>query len=213
MSSSARLFCFGERLGIYLTVQSSCFSAAAVVILLFYAFIRWWKRRGSQSEDTDVSASILFLNLMLADLLQAIGNMPSFQWMRDREVTEGTLCTAQAIIKQIGINGVALSSLRTVTPLALKCVIAFIWVFIGLVVGIPNAVRRNEPTYYGNTGYWCWIKTGLATQLLSEYVWVWASAVIMAILYGTMSRLIWRLRGSVGGGEVGSRAQAYQQLL
>ncbi|RXW14079.1 hypothetical protein EST38_g11773 [Candolleomyces aberdarensis] len=226
MSSSTRLFCFGERLGIYLTVQSSCFSAAAVLILLFYAFIRSRRRRGSGNEDSHVSASILFWNLMLSDLLQAIGNMPSFQWMRDREVTEGALCTAQAVIKQIGINGVALSSLcialhtfielklqKPVTPLVLKGAIAFIWVFVGLVVGIPNAVRRNEPTYYGDTGYWCWIKDGLSTQLLSEYVWVWASAFIMAILYGTMFRLIWQLRGGAGGVEVGARTQAYQQLF
>ncbi|KAJ2922566.1 hypothetical protein H1R20_g14517, partial [Candolleomyces eurysporus] len=69
---------------------------------------------------------------------------------------------------------------------ASKIGVAFIWFFIALVVGIPNAVHRND-VYYGKTGYWCWIKTDFkAAQILSEYLWVWASAFIMAILYGIM---------------------------
>ena len=89
---------------------------------------------------------------------------------------------------------------------ASKFGVAFIWIFIGLVVGIPNAVHRND-IYYGETGFCefclaysppsefgfanmckgCWIKTEFkAAQILSEYLWVWASAFIMAILYGVM---------------------------
>ncbi|KAJ2922562.1 hypothetical protein H1R20_g14516, partial [Candolleomyces eurysporus] len=200
MSSDKEPFSFDERLGIYFSLQSSCLSAAAVVTLLSYAFIRWWKRRGrSSGVDSDASGSILFLNLMLADLLQAIANMPNIRWMREGKVTEGTLCTTQAVIKQIGINGVALSSLfialHTFSVLILRwkvrrhapeAGVAFIWIFIVLVVGIPNAVHRNE-RYYGDTDYWCWITREFqAAQLLTEYVWMWVSAFIMAILYGIM---------------------------
>lgn len=183
----------------YLGIQSSFLSAAAVIILLSYAFIRWWKRRGQKSQYMDASGSSLFLNLMVADLLQAIGSMPSIRWMREGTVTAGSLCTAQAVIKQIGINGVALSSLcigiHTFGVLVLqwkvprhasKLAVVFIWVFIALVVGIPNAVHRKE-VYYGPTGYWCWIdKKHTAARIVTEYVWVWASGLIMAILYGIM---------------------------
>ncbi|RXW18065.1 hypothetical protein EST38_g7787 [Candolleomyces aberdarensis] len=164
-SSMCSGFSFDQRLGIYLSVQSACLGTA---LLRLY-------------------------------LLQAIGNLPSIRWMRHGSVSEGSLCTAQAVIKQIGINGVALSSLfialHTFGVLVLrwkvprhasKVGVAFIWIFIALVVGIPNAVHRND-VYYGQTGYWCWIKTDFkAAQILSEYLWVWASGFIMAILYGIM---------------------------
>ncbi|KAF6751625.1 hypothetical protein DFP72DRAFT_906698 [Ephemerocybe angulata] len=110
----------------------------------------------------EASGSSLFLNLMLADLpVQTIGSMPSIRWMREGTVTAGSLCTAQAVIKQIGINGVALSSLcialHTFGVLVLqwrvprhdsKLAVVFVWVFIALVLGIPNAVHRKE-VYYG----------------------------------------------------------------
>ena len=63
---------------------------------------------------------------MLADLLQAIGTLPLSQffrsklfqgffpnvrWMALARVESGTLCTAQAVLKQIGIVNVSLSSL------------------------------------------------------------------------------------------------------
>ncbi|KAJ2919918.1 hypothetical protein MD484_g441, partial [Candolleomyces efflorescens] len=212
-SSPDKPFSFDERLGIYLSVQSACLSGAAVLILLTYAFIRWRKRRGNTSVESDASGSEIFLTLMLADLLQAIGNLPSIRWMRDGYVTEGSLCTAQAVIKQIGINGVALSSffiaLHTFGVLVLrwkvhrhasKVGVALIWVFIGIVVGIPNAVHRND-VYYGDTQYWCWIKTEFkAAQILSEYLWVWSSAIIMTVLYGIMFLF---MRGFlvIGGGK------------
>jgi len=36
----------------------------------------------ANAEDADASGSSLFLNLMLADILQAAGSMPSIAWMR-----------------------------------------------------------------------------------------------------------------------------------
>lgn len=52
------------------------------------AQVRWLKtahilRRSPGRVQTEATDSSLFLNLMLADLLQAIGNMPSIKWMRD----------------------------------------------------------------------------------------------------------------------------------
>ena len=65
---------------------------------------------------------------MLADLLQALGTrqlsrfltspnlfppgfFPNIRWMALARVESGTLCTAQAVLKQIGIVNVSLSSL------------------------------------------------------------------------------------------------------
>ncbi|TFK21879.1 hypothetical protein FA15DRAFT_672092 [Coprinopsis marcescibilis] len=203
MDSDA-VFTFEERLGISFVVQSSFMSAAAVSVLLVYALYRWLKRmrilkRDGSRVQADVTDSSLFLNLMLADLLQALGGMPSIRWMREGRITEGPLCTAQAVIKQIGINGVALTSLaiavQTFSVLILrwraprrisKLLVLGVWIFTALVVSIPYAVHRNKP-YYGITGYWCWIYSQRRTeQIVSEYLWVWTAAILMAVLYGFM---------------------------
>jgi len=55
-----------------------------------------------------------------------------------------------------------------------------------LVIGIPNAIHRHE-AYYGNTGYWCWIKAPFkAEQIVTEYLWVWVAGLLMIILYTMM---------------------------
>jgi hypothetical protein len=42
----------------------------------------------------------------------------------------------------------------------------------------------SRPDHIINTG--CWIKEDKLAQLLTEYVWMWVSALVMAILYGIM---------------------------
>ncbi|TEB19065.1 hypothetical protein FA13DRAFT_1744787 [Coprinellus micaceus] len=188
-------FSFDERLGMYLVLQSSCLSAAAVLILLGYAFARWLKRRGKKDVYNDASGSSLFRNLMIADLIQAAGSLPIARWMRDGHITAGPTCTAQAVLKQIGINGFI--GLHTFSVLILgwrlhrhasKIGVLVVWVFTALVVGIPNAVHRNKVYYGFDSGdYWCWITDDFkAARIMSEYVWVWSAAFIMAILYGIM---------------------------
>lgn len=197
-------FDFDTRIGIYFSVQFAFLSAAAVSVLLVHALVRWLKRmkflrRGSMLVQADVTDSSLFLNLMLADLLQAVGNMPSIKWMREGRITLGSVCTAQAVIKQVGINGVALTSLaiavHTFSILILrwraprhiaKFMVAGVWAFTALVVGIPYAIRRDH-LYYGDTGFWCWIVPEWRTeQIVSEYAWVWTAAIAMVVLYGIM---------------------------
>ncbi|CAA7260692.1 unnamed protein product [Cyclocybe aegerita] len=197
-------FTFGQRLGIFFTIEGSVLSAVSVTFILFFALYKWLRRTVRTwgkpvMQPSDASDSSLFLNLMLADLIQAIGNMPNIKWMADAEITEGPLCTAQAVIKQIGIVGVAMTSLaiavHTFSILVLrwraprhisKFVVVGVWVFTALVIGIPNAVHRNE-RYYGPTGYWCWIVTEYKVeQIVTEYLWVWVAGLSMAILYTLM---------------------------
>ncbi|KAF8149493.1 hypothetical protein B0H34DRAFT_189084 [Crassisporium funariophilum] len=120
-----------------------------------------------------------------------------------QEITEGSLCTAQAVLKQIGIVGVAMTSLaiavHTFSILVLrwkaprhisKYVVLGVWIFTALVIGIPNAIHRNEK-YYGPTGYWCWIVPEFKTeQIVTEYLWVWIAGFSMAILYTIMFLVI-----------------------
>ncbi|KAH9484864.1 hypothetical protein JR316_0001766 [Psilocybe cubensis] len=198
------MFSFNERLGVFLTVEASFLSLVAVASILCFVIYKWLRRTvttwgKSVVLSKDATDSSLFLNLMFADMIQAIGNMPSIRWMEDGFITEGQLCTAQAAVKQVGIVGVALTSLaigvQTFSILVLrwrapkhisKLLVVGIWIFAGLVIGIPNAVHRNT-VYYGNTGYWCWILQEFKTeQIVTEYLWVWSAGILMVILYGIM---------------------------
>ncbi|KDR67559.1 hypothetical protein GALMADRAFT_79777 [Galerina marginata CBS 339.88] len=198
------MFSFNERLGIFFTIEGSFLSLFSVSSVLCFVVYKWLRRTvltwgKSKVLSPDASDSSIFLNLMLADLVQSLGNLPNIRWMEDGEITEGHLCTAQAAIKQVGIVGVAMTSLAIAVhtfsvlvlrwkapPYLSKITVVGVWVFTALVIGIANAIHRNE-SYYGNTGYWCWILEKYETELIvTEYLWVWVSGFSMIILYGIM---------------------------
>jgi hypothetical protein len=61
--------------------------------------------------------------------------------------------------------------------------VLIIWGFTALVVGIPYSFHRKE-RYYGEVGYWCFIRKGFTKeQLISSYLWLWMAAFLMVILY------------------------------
>jgi len=171
-------------------------SAIAASLVLLLAAGRWLHRTASGREPNSTD-NIIFLNLMLADLIQAIGVLPMIWWMADGVITEGRLCTAQAVIKQVGANGVALSSLaiavHTFCVLVLrwtapkffsKLVVLMIWIFIALVIAIPYS---NNKLLYGDAGYWCWVQPAfLKERLVTQYLWLWVSLALVIILYAIM---------------------------
>ncbi|KAF9479020.1 hypothetical protein BDN70DRAFT_895235 [Pholiota conissans] len=198
------MFSFNERLGLFLTLEASCLSLACVLFILGFVVYKRLRRTvvswGKQTaRRPDASDSSLFLNLMFADLIQALGNMPSFKWMIDAQITEGQLCTAQAAIKQVGIVGVAMTSLaisvHTFSVLVLRwnapryvtrIMVIGVWVFAAIVIGTPNIVHAHK-RYYGDTGYWCWILVEFkAEEIVTEYLWVWVAGIMNAILYTIM---------------------------
>ncbi|KAF9050251.1 hypothetical protein BJ165DRAFT_1341851 [Panaeolus papilionaceus] len=196
MDDSPTPFSFGVRLGIYFTIQSACLSAASVLLILGLRLRRW--RKGTRTTSTDASDSGLFLNLMLADLIQAIGTLPNVVWMRQGMVSPGPLCTAQAAVKQVGIVGVALTYAIAVHTFLILVVrwrapsnmsqyaIAIIWLCAALILVIPNGIHRKGG-YYGPTGFWCWIDAQYPTErIVTEYLWVWFSAFSLILLYGAM---------------------------
>lgn len=205
------LFTLGERLGIFLTFEAGLLSTVSVASILCYAFyirlrsrLDTWRRKDLR-RSSDATSSLLFLNLMVADLIQGLGVTPNIKWMADGVISEGRLCTTQAVLKQIGIVGVALTSsaiaFHTFCVLVLhwkeppqlpKYVIVGIWTLTALILGSANAVHRNE-VYYGPTQFWCWITDEFkAEQIVTEYLWVWISGFSMIILYSIMFAVIHR---------------------
>ncbi|KAF4603177.1 succinate dehydrogenase flavoprotein subunit [Pleurotus pulmonarius] len=221
-------FNFGVRLGLFLVVEAASLSAISTGCLLFYivygSFNRWRASRTvgqdhakAHSEDTitvdqeaqDVSGSAYFRNLMLAELIQAIGGLLNVRWIIDAEVAfKGQICTAQSVLEQMGDVGVALTTLviasHTFIVLVLRwhtparvtikwfsipvpfIVLSFIWTFITLAIAIPAGLHQSNPDkpYFSRTGYWCWINESYPKERIGlEYFWLWAAAFIQIILY------------------------------
>ncbi|KAF9050121.1 hypothetical protein BJ165DRAFT_1592200 [Panaeolus papilionaceus] len=198
-------FNFGQKLGLFFTVLAACLSAVSVTAILAFFILKWIRRRWhvfrnrGWRNDTDATDSSLFVNLMLADLIQAIALFPNVKWMINGEISIGALCTTQAVLKHIGIVGVSLTSLMIaihtfvvlvlrwrVSRLASALMVFAIWVSVAIIVGIPNIVHRNA-TYYGEAGYWCWIHDAFPTErIVAHYLWIWLASFSMILLYGAM---------------------------
>ncbi|KAF5374837.1 hypothetical protein D9758_000391 [Tetrapyrgos nigripes] len=166
----AEPFDFGVRLGLVLIGEAACVSALTVGLLLLYILYSSVTLKGFHVNTTcswRVSTQIhyYFINLLVSDLIQAVGGIIDIKWALEATVQEGVLCTAQGILKQMGDVGVALTSLaitiHTFSVLVLRLyskprtvllVIAAIWLFMVLIVTIGLAAHRRQD-YYGATQY------------------------------------------------------------
>ncbi|KAL0951350.1 hypothetical protein HGRIS_008054 [Hohenbuehelia grisea] len=197
-SSLVSSFPSGTRSGLVLIVLSASLSTVAVLCLLSYIAYSAVKLTPGSSRTWTVSTNVhyYFVNLLISDLVQAIGGVMTVRWMKLNGLVEDRYCTAQGILKQVGDVGVAFTSLaiaiHTFSVLAIRfhaprsvaiIVIALIWVFIALAVGIAWATYKGQE-YYGATQYWCWITEDFPRERIAlEYFWMWFSAFGNIILY------------------------------
>ncbi|KAJ4002428.1 hypothetical protein F5050DRAFT_17484 [Lentinula boryana] len=198
-------FSFGTRLGLAFTTQSACCSALLVSGLLFYILYSAVviKRGATRTWKVSTQVHCYFVNLLIFDLIQAIGGVIDAKWVAEAGVTEGPLCTAQGILKQMGDVGVALSSAiialhtfcvlvlrRNAPPPVAAAVLILIWIFIALIVGLSVSTHKGQD-YYGNTEYWCWITSRYGFQRIAlEYFWLWLAAFINLVCYGIMALVV-----------------------
>ncbi|KAF9517168.1 hypothetical protein BS47DRAFT_1483386 [Hydnum rufescens UP504] len=203
---------FGLRAGILLISEVAVVSFIAATALLLFALYKaighYWRYRGWGPEDSALQpVSVLFLCAIFMDkrVIQAVGSILSARWAFDGAVIEGSYCTAQAVLKQFGNNGVAwftiaiaiMTFLQAIFPGLLSqsqarrlagAMIIFIFLFVFLMITISSTTISH---YYGNTGPWCWIignsKESKRLQIGSEYAFYWLAASISAVLYGTIA--------------------------
>lgn len=199
-SSSSTPFDVGVRLGIGFIVISASLSALAVTSLLlyitYYSIITARNLNGSRTWSVSTHVHYYFVNLLVSDLIQAIGGIIDVKWIVEAQVTEGGICTVQGVMKQVGDVGVALTSLAIAIHTFLTIVfhvrirqetgllvLAIIWLFLILIIGISMGVHKGE-RYYGNTQYWCWITSDYQGERLAlEYVWLWLAAIVNLVCY------------------------------
>ncbi|KZS86784.1 hypothetical protein SISNIDRAFT_420513 [Sistotremastrum niveocremeum HHB9708] len=223
VANSSGSWTFGIRLGVVFMVQISCLSAISVSCLLCY--ITWQEIkyfREHKKWQTPSPILVYFISLLSSEFVQAASGIISSVWVHHAGVVEGPLCTAQSILNQMGDVGVALGSSIAVTtwglivrnwrsspsPKIALIVVAIIWSFVILVTTISLGVHRNkEDPYYGNTKYWCWIRspTYWKDGVGLEYAFMWLAGLSNILLYVPVSLKIFgtywnKRRRGVGGG-------------
>ncbi|KAK0484030.1 hypothetical protein IW261DRAFT_1417745 [Armillaria novae-zelandiae] len=193
-AASGSPFDFGTRLGLVFVVEVASLSATAVTSLLAFicCLLLTTAPKVLRGDGTVKGASLTdSLDSYSLLLRESPGGIMDIRWIAEASVTEGPFCTAQGIFKQLGDLGVALSimsiAIHTFLVLGFKyysqpkvapLVVALIWTFLGLVVGISLAAHHREK-YYGNTNYWCWITPKYRIeQIALEYGWVWFAACV-----------------------------------
>ncbi|KIK12950.1 hypothetical protein PISMIDRAFT_18340 [Pisolithus microcarpus 441] len=204
-------FDFGVRAGMTVIVVASAASAFAVGgVLLYIAYSAVTiQRNASRRWSTDTHIHYYFLNLMVSDLIQAVGGLLNIKWIVEASVYPCPFCTVQGtaalpllyaglslhvgFFKQVGDVGVALSTMAIALhmlqvlvlgwrspPKFALLILAIIWLSILILVVVPNVAQHN---IYGPTGYWCWIDGSTAEQIGLDYMWMWLAAVLNIISY------------------------------
>ncbi|KAK7059068.1 hypothetical protein VNI00_001692 [Paramarasmius palmivorus] len=206
-------FSFGTRLGLVFIVEFASLSAIAVTSLLLYILYSavTLKRGAARAWTVSTHVHYYFVNLLLSDLIQAIGAIFNVKWIVDATVTEGAVCTVQGMFKQIGDVGVALTSLAIAIhtflvlvfrihsrPRTALLILGLIWLFIALNVGINMGIHKGKK-YYGNTQYWCWITEEFPEERIAlEYFWLWLAAFVNLICYVLIAMVV---KGYIVAGE------------
>ncbi|KAL1720802.1 hypothetical protein EV715DRAFT_196463 [Schizophyllum commune] len=192
-------FSTDQVVGLVFITAGGFLSVTAVSSLLLYVLYLGLRHQWSIS----TLIHYYFVNLMFAELIQALGGVMTVEWIVRRGVEEGALCTMQGAFKQLGdvcaatqktdaskaiaIHTFAAIVFKIITPHSLAvATMVFIWVFSILVVAVPAGL--NAGRYYGNTGYWCWIQQDFDhLRIPLEYMWMWAAAFISIICYACVA--------------------------
>ncbi|KAG0146383.1 hypothetical protein CROQUDRAFT_62973 [Cronartium quercuum f. sp. fusiforme G11] len=156
---------------------------------------------------------IMFMNLVLADLIQALGFGLNHHWAGNFEspCLSGTCartCTFQGVLIQLGDVASAFSNLMIAIQTYVILIFSWrlpiwsawasilvVWISSLLLANLPPTLIggwSGERPFYAWTGAWCWINELYSPlRLYLHYVWLFFSAFSSIILYG---HLFWHLR-------------------
>ncbi|KAG2350245.1 hypothetical protein BDR05DRAFT_954341 [Suillus weaverae] len=205
LPAGATAFNFDDRLGLVFIVEAAVLSVLAITSLLAYiTYSAVTIRMGATRRwSTDTRIHYYFLNLMLFDLIQAIGGMFNIAWISAAGIYPGTICTVQGAFKHVGNTGAAFSTitiaLHTMQVLVLRwgtppkaalLGTAIIWLIVALMVGIPNILIDH---FYGPTGHWCWIERNNFQRIGLQYMWMWLAAFITIVVYIFLALVVKRI--------------------
>ncbi|KAI0051934.1 hypothetical protein FA95DRAFT_107315 [Auriscalpium vulgare] len=193
----------GQSIGLALAAESGFISFAAV-LLLFGLVIRNVVRYSKLYSLGDwrllqVPMDIYMLSLLSLDLIQALGTVVDVKWARLGKVYSGGFCTAQGVLQQFGETGVAMTitaiTVHTFVTVMWRVgihsravaavVVALIWAFVALFVGISAGIHRSGSAVYDTpTPYWCWVGERYpGARIAGEYLWLWLALFSSVVVY------------------------------
>ncbi|GAA5862297.1 hypothetical protein JCM1840_001713 [Sporobolomyces johnsonii] len=204
------------RAGMIVVAAAGTFSVLCVVLVS--AYIGWllWdysKKSGAQKIEGETRAikfltsshGILFVQLIFADLLQALGFMLNYDWVRRGALPPAShptgLCITQALLIEIGDLSSAFSSLLICVNLFVLLVLhkqvpmrflvagsVLQWAAIGILTGIGPSLKRDGTPFYGAAGGWCWMSIVYESERLwLHYLWVFLVAATELVLYAIIA--------------------------
>jgi len=136
--------------------------------------------------------------LILCDFVQGIAFAINLRWAGAGVIREGTACTVQGVLDQIGNLGTALWSLlmcfQTFCLLFLQVrphpsfeifATGFVWSIVTIlpIVG-PLAIQDKRGSFWSISGIWCWIGPKYSDiRLLYLYAWIFATLASCLCMY------------------------------
>ncbi|KAF9510012.1 hypothetical protein BS47DRAFT_1396408 [Hydnum rufescens UP504] len=187
---------FALRSGLLLLAEVAVVSFIGPTILLAITIrqaIKNYRLHGDWvSEDYSLQpVSLLFLVAIFMDMqvIQAMGNILTARWAFNGKVTEGSYCTTQAVLQQIGDDGLGLRlrlrhdisanhvprQAQSVTS-ASACS-GYDYLDFPLSVSYDHYSRNDYPTLL-------WEHWSSRLKIGSEYVYFWLAAAVTLVLYG-----------------------------
>lgn len=187
----------GQSIGLSVDAEAGLISVTAVVGVFVLIFIKVYRSRRLVQRPMDLFVLMLFF----FDIIMALGRVTSIKWVQEGKVYQGSYCTAQGIIQQIGETGSAMVTsviaIYTfavvmwgtfqrqlhVAYLVIVFIVVFLAIFIGVTVGTQTHGTQN---YMTPAGFWCWIGNGSrynAERYAGEYAWMWIALSISVITY------------------------------
>ncbi|KAF7337234.1 Git3 domain-containing protein [Mycena sanguinolenta] len=196
-----------------LVVISSCSFTAVIGLLLAISVSAFNTRSWNTDKHPHLfvrsQVAAYFISLLLSDLVQTLGSILNVKWIGDRAVAVGEVCTVQGILKQIADVSTAIWTLIiAIHTFSLVClgykwsrftflaVLVLGWSGIAtIVIAGPASQTSRHGSFYGISGYWCWISAGYPTsRIVLDYLFMFMAAGFSFVLY---TLVFLRLRGNI----------------
>lgn len=195
--------------GISILVALSLLSGLAILGLLLTITVSLFNTRDSGYRSLFVRSHAFpyLLCLLLCWLLQSVGTGLSIQWIQDRVVSQGQLCTAQGALKHTADVGIAVWSTMMaihafcvsfldlrMSKLVMTILLSFGWIIIFIFVGSGALLAGSvEAPFYGVVGQWCGVSR-VSHQIVHVYV-IMVFGTFLSIILCTLTFL--RVRGNL----------------
>ncbi|KXS94705.1 hypothetical protein AC578_3852 [Pseudocercospora eumusae] len=179
----------------------SMVSTAALV-----AYLTWrltsWKHRGYARANQYVA---LLVNLIAADLIQAVGFALDVVWLRENAIkVPSPTCWTQGWLINAGDVGSAVFTFAMAIHLFMDIILDKrmpYWPFLGCIVlgWIFNffcatiGIILHPRDFYVRAGLWCWINSDyMPMRLWLHYTWILVTEFGVVVIYSVMLAILWK---------------------